>query len=190
MTGSCPTQIPARDPTFSSPAPPIFSTRWPLRCPEALAGAIVALALSVFAAPAAAQRANVQPLVRVDALVAREAAMHGAAGVSFPVARYVRIDVAVGGGIAEQPGGGTSGEARADLVGRFVLDPGFSRRWGLYGGAGIGVLAADGRTRELLLVALGAEGPRWGAVVPFAELGLGGGIRVGAGVRRALRGRR
>ncbi|HSJ65663.1 MAG TPA: hypothetical protein VK922_17355 [Gemmatimonadaceae bacterium] len=106
------------------------------------------------------------------------------------VARYARVDVTAGGGLTERPGGGTRGEWRADLLGRFVLDPEFTRRWTMYGGAGVGVLAAGGDARELLLVALGAEGPRWRGGVPFAELGLGGGVRLGVGVRRAHADRR
>jgi len=37
---------------------------------------------------------------------------------------------------------------------------------------------------------LGIEGPSLGSVVPAIEVGLGGGTRVGAVVRRALPGRR
>jgi hypothetical protein len=132
----------------------------------------------------------VQPHLRADALLAREASGHVAGGLSVPVARYVRIDLTAGGGVAERPGGGTRGETRAELLGRFVLDPEFTRRWAMYGAAGVSVIAAAGDTRELLLVALGVEGPRWGGAVPFAELGLGGGVRLGIGVRRARLGRR
>jgi len=128
--------------------------------------------------------------VRADALLAREAAGHVAAGLSFRAARYVRVDATFGGGIVENPAGGTDGEVRGDIVARFVLDPEFTRRVSAYGGGGVTVRAARGDTRELLLVALGVEGPRWGGVVPFAEVGFGGGVRLGAGMRRALRGRR
>lgn len=100
------------------------------------------------------------------------------------------MDLTAGGGIGERPDGGTRGEGRGDAVVRFVLDPEFTQRWGAYGGAGVSIRAADGDTRELLLMALGVEGPRWGGVVPFAELGLGGGVRLGFGLRRALRARR
>lgn len=133
-----------------------------------------------------------QPYLRADAVLARETAGHLAAGVSLPVARYVRMDLAAGAGMRERPDGGTRAEFRGDLVGRFVLDPEFTRRWAMYGAAGVSVFVADGDgpARELLLVALGVEGPRWGGVVPFAELGVGGGIRIGVGARRARSGRR
>ena len=133
---------------------------------------------------------SVQPHLRADALVSRQAAGHLSAGLSFGVTRYVRIDATAGGGVGEDPDGGTRGEGRGDAVVRFVLDPEFSRRWGAYGGAGVSVRVAGGDTRELLLIALGVDGPRWGGVVPFAELGLGGGVRLGVGVRRALDRRR
>lgn len=126
----------------------------------------------------------------MDALLADESAGHIAAGLTFRVSRYVRLDVTAGGGIGERPGGGTRGEGRGDAVVRFVLDPEFTQRWSAYGGAGVSVRAAGGDTRELLLVVLGAEGARWHGVVPFTEVGLGGGVRVGFGVRRALRARR
>ena len=152
----------------------------------------LALAFASLAAPLAAQEQGLalQPHLRADAILAREAAGHLAAGLSLPVARYVRVDLTVGGGIGERPAGGTRGAGRADLLGRFVLDPEFTREWAMYGAAGVGVIAAGGTTRELLLVALGAEGPRWGGAVPFAEVGLGGGIRLGVGVRRARAGQR
>ena len=150
------------------------------------------MALACLTAPVGAQEQGLglQPHLRADAVLAREAAGHLAAGVSVPVARYVRVDLTLGGGIGERPAGGTRAEGRGDLLGRFVLDPEFSREWAMYGAAGVSVIAAGGTTRELLLVALGAEGPRWGGAVPFAEIGLGGGIRLGFGVRRARAGRR
>jgi hypothetical protein len=143
-------------------------------------------------APSDAQRSSsgLQPHIRADALLADESAAHLAAGLSFRLSRYVRLDLTAGGGVGERPAGDTRGEGRGDALVRFVLDPEFTQQWGAYGGAGVSVRAAGGDTRELLLVALGVEGPRWGGVVPFAELGLGGGVRVGFGLRRALLTRR
>lgn len=140
--------------------------------------------------PAQGASGALQPHLRADALIARETAAHLAAGVSVRGSRYLRLDLTVGAGVGERPEGGRRSEGRGDLMARFVLDPEFSRRWSLYGGGGVSVRLTDDATRELLLVALGVEGPRWGGAVPFAELGLAGGVRVGAGVRRALAGRR
>lgn len=153
---------------------------------------LVLTVLTVLAAPSDAQRpsSGVQPHIRADALLADESAGHVAAGLTFRLSRYVRLDLTAGGGLLEDPDGGTRGEGRGDALVRFVLDPEFTQRWSAYGGAGVSVRAAGGDARELLLVALGVEGPRWGGVVPFAELGLGGGVRVGFGLRRALRARR
>jgi hypothetical protein len=150
--------------------------------------------LSAFALTSSAQNGNgvLQPHLRADALIAREGAIHLAAGVSVRGSRYLRVDLTVGAGTGSRPGGGggQQGEGRGDLVARFVLDPEFSRRWSMYGGGGVSVRVFGGESRELLLVALGVEGPRWGGVVPFAEVGLAGGARIGAGIRRALAGRR
>lgn len=151
---------------------------------------LFAFAASSRAAAAQDGGANIQPHVRADALLAREAAGHLAAGLSVRAARYLRVDATVGGGVIEDPAGGSDGEVRGDVVARFVLDPDFARRVSAYGGGGVSVRGARGDTRELLLVALGVEGPRWGGVVPFAEVGFGGGVRLGFGMRRALRGRR
>lgn len=150
------------------------------------------LALVACAAPGHAQRASasLQPHVRADALLSSEASGQLAGGLTFRLSRYVRLDLTAGGGIGERPDGGTGAEGRGDVIVRFLLDPEFTRRWSGYGGGGVSVRAADGGTRELLLLALGLEGPRWGGAVPFMELGLGGGVRVGFGVRRALEGRR
>jgi hypothetical protein len=148
--------------------------------------------LSVVALTSSAQNASgvLQPHLRVDGLIAREAAVHLGAGVSVRGSRYLRVDLTAGAGTGERPGGGQRGEGRGDLMARFVLDPEFSRRWALYGGGGVSVRLAGGESRELLLVTLGVEGPRWGGAVPFAELGVAGGVRIGGGVRRALAGRR
>ena len=150
--------------------------------------------LSAFALTSSAQNGIglLQPHLRADALIAREGAVHLGAGVSVRGSRYLRVDLTVGAGAGSRPGGGggQQGEGRGDLVARFVLDPEFSRRWSMYGGGGVSVRVGGGESRELLLVALGVEGPRWGGVVPFAELGLAGGARIGAGIRRALPGRR
>ena len=152
------------------------------------------LSLVVAAIPGHAQGTFLQPHVRADALLSSDPfprrSGHLAAGVTVGVSRYARVDLAAGAGVGEWPGGERRGEGRGDLVVRFVLDPEFMRRWSGYGGAGVSVRSAGGETRELLLVALGIEGPRWGGTVPFVELGLGGGVRLGAGVRRALRQRR
>lgn len=78
--------------------------------------------------------------------------------------------------------------ARADLVGRFLLVPDFTTRWSPYLGGGLG-LRYDrlANWRGTLIAVLGAEGPNWSGVVPFVEVGVGGGVRLGFGVRATRR---
>lgn len=125
-----------------------------------------------------------QPVVRLDALIAEEAALHAGLGLAVAAARAVRVEVTGAIGRGESPTGGSRTEGRVDGVVRFTLGPGATRRWAPYGGAGAGVRIAEGATRELLLLVVGAEGPPLGRALPFVELGLGGGVRIGAGLRR------
>jgi hypothetical protein len=156
----------------------------------------IALVAVVICVPGAAGAQNttqaIQPEVRVDAIFARSTGIEGALGVSIPAGIYVRTGLVAG------LGGGTQGiEGRTDLVARFSMDPFRQSRWAPYAGAGLSgrYRSADaGGSRAYLLVFLGIEGPlRNGATsgwVPALELGLGGGTRVGVGMRTAIAGRR
>lgn len=126
----------------------------------------------------------------MDVIAARVTALHGALGVSAPIGRTLRLEVAAGAGPAFAEGS-TGSSLRADAIVRFLLDPDGVSRWGLYAGAGLSGRhepAAGGRL--LGAIVAGVEGRVRGAVVPFVEIGLGGGTRIGAGVRRAMRSRR
>ena len=70
--------------------------------------------------------------------------------------------------------------ARAELVGRFLLDPLAEHRWGPYVAGGLGVAS-----KPYVLVVLGVEGPRWGRVTPAFEAGVGAGVRLGFALRRS-----
>ena len=69
---------------------------------------------------------------------------------------------------------------RAEIVGRFLLDPLYEHRWGPYVAGGLGVAA-----HPYVLVLLGLEGPRLGRVTPALEAGLGDGVRLGFALRRS-----
>ncbi len=121
---------------------------------------------------------------RVDALAARITAIQAGVELSARTAEYVRLGLVGGlGGSWSDSTGGLS--ARLELAGRFMLDPEFTVRWSPYATGGIGVrydrIAA---WRGVLVVGVGIEGPDWNGVVPFLEVGYGGGGRVGVGLRR------
>jgi hypothetical protein len=120
---------------------------------------------------------------RVDALIQTRTAAEAGVGVFVPVGIYVRTGLIAGAGVIGRPAGAAG---RIEAVGRYLLDPLAEHRWGPYLAGGVGVRAdARARGRPYLLAMLGLEGPRWGAVVPAIEAGLGSGVRVGFALRRA-----
>jgi hypothetical protein len=127
----------------------------------------------------------IQPAGRVDVFVSSITAIQGGIELSAPAGRYMRV-AAVGGlgGSWDDHASGLS--ARAELTGRFMLDPDFRARWAPYAAGGLGARydrVAQG-WRATLVIALGVEGPDWNGVVPFLELGYGGGARFGMGLRK------
>jgi len=102
----------------------------------------------------------------------------------------VRLTALVAAGVARRtdgsPGDDLVGSARAELVGRFLLDPSGQRRRGVYAGGGLGVRRdGAGPWRDLLLLVVGIEGRARRGLVTAADLGVGGGVRVGVALRRA-----
>ena len=113
----------------------------------------------------------------LDALIASRTATELGAGIFVPVGTYVRAGLVGGVGPITNPVRLTG---RAELIGRFLLDPFFEHRWGPYVAGGLGVAE-----HPYLLVLLGLEGPRWGPVTPALEAGVGHGVRVGFALRRS-----
>lgn len=157
-------------------------------------GVTLVLALSVGAllsATARCARAQadrgplIQPAGRVDVFASGITAVQGAVELSARAGRYMRI--AAVGGVGGSWNDGSSGlSARTELTGRFMLDPEFRVRWAPYASGGLGARydrIADG-WRATLVIALGLEGPDWNGVVPFLEIGYGGGARFGFGLRK------
>ena len=95
----------------------------------------------------------------------------------MPLGTYVRSGLIGGVGPITNPLRFT---ARAELVGRFLLDPLYEHRWGPYVAGGLGVAS-----HPYLLVVLGLEGPKWGGITPALEAGVGDGLRVGIALRRS-----
>lgn len=134
--------------------------------------------------------ARLQGEIRSDAFVARDLTLHLGAGVNTRVASSVRLSLVAGAGrVFEDEKSRFS--ARAEVTGRFLLDPDMRARWGVYAGGGVGVRHERSDSPHLVLIlALGAEGSRFGSLVPFVESGYGGGLRLSAGFRQARTGQR
>jgi hypothetical protein len=105
--------------------------------------------------------------------------------VQIPAGTYVRVGILAGAGATIEDEGTSRAAGRVDVLARFLIDPFRQARWGLSAGAGVSLRADPGdRVRPRLLLALDLEGRRSrGGVSPSIQLGLGGGVRGGLGVR-------
>jgi hypothetical protein len=151
-------------------------------------GALLAAIVLFAVAPASAraqQRVPVAPELRLDVIGARPTSVQGAVGVEIPAGTYMRIGVLGGAGVTI--GGDESSRAagRVDVLARFLLDPFRQTRWGFSAGAGVSVRADPGeKVRPRLLAAIDLEGRRTSAgLSPSVQIGLGGGVRGGVGLR-------
>jgi hypothetical protein len=126
---------------------------------------------------------------RLDFIAGRSTAAQMGAALSLG-SGYGRLFFAAGLGAAWKDGA-RHVSSRVDIGGRFLLDPLQESRWGLYGTGGLSVLN-DGhrRWRGLLVAGVGLEFPSRGRGVWAAEVGLGGGLRLGIALRQSRRGRR
>jgi hypothetical protein len=157
-----------------------------------LAGCCVGFCAISALARAQIPQQQLQTEWRVDGIFARTSGVEAGFGVSIPSGIYVRTGVVAGVGVGRH-----GAEGRTDLLSRFSLDPFRQSRWALYGAGGISGryrTKEDGGSRAYLLVVVGLEGPlpfgRTGGWVPIIEAGLGGGARIGVGVRRGINARR
>ena len=125
------------------------------------------------------------PEVRMDAIAAaHRTSLQSGGGVQIPAGYYVRIGV-VGAAGTDVLAGGREASGRMDVVGRFLLDPFRQTAWGLSVGAGLSLRARSGdHVRPYLVTIVDIEGPRGnGGMAPSLQLGVGGGVRVGAALR-------
>ena len=144
-------------------------------------GAIVAIALLLPAAVVAQTPARSSAFeLRMDGILARRATMtHIGLGVTRPMSRNVQLQLVVGAGATVREDNDPRASGRADLLARFAPPPAGASAWGAYASAGVGALVereVEGRAVLVLLL-----GVRKGDV--FFEAGLGGGVRLGIGVR-------
>jgi hypothetical protein len=145
------------------------------------------------ARPAAAQGASaaprVQPELRVDALLARASALHVGVGARMRAGPLLRVSAVAAAGLAragDAAGGREAvGSLRGELVARYLFDPNGEHRRGVYAGGGLGVRRdGSGPWSELLVVVAGVEGQARRGLVTAAEVGVGGGVRIGVVFRR------
>lgn len=148
---------------------------------------LVCLGATMPRGAAAQLESRIQTGARLDVLSSTVTAVQ--AGVELSMAASSNVRVALTTAVGASWSNGRAGlSARADLVGRFLLDPDFSMRWAPYAGGGLG-LRYDriGDWRGTIIAVLGVEGPNWSGVVPFVEGGFGGGVRLGVGFRATRR---
>lgn len=139
----------------------------------------------------------IAPELRADVIVGHQPAAQVGGGVQIPIGSYVRVGIigAAGRRIddATSRAPATSRlDGRADVLVRFLLDPFRQTAYGLSLGGGMSVRVEPGdRARPVLLVALDVEGRRSArGLVPAAQVGLGGGMRLGVVLRRGAAGGR
>jgi hypothetical protein len=144
-------------------------------------------ALFLLAAPSlVAQGSRVAPEARLDAIIARRTAVQPAVGADIALSREIRLELAAGLGVSAGKGGSAGVSARTDVIMRFLIDPNHAMHWSPYLGGGVGARYDRGPDwRGVAILVAGASGPRHGNWAPFVEAGLGGGVRLGIGLRRA-----
>jgi hypothetical protein len=145
---------------------------------------VIALMLVVVRAGEAQKRSALE--ARVDGIVAsRVTTLHLGIGGTRVLARNLEVQVVIGGGTAFRDGSSDRAAAgRADLLARFAPLPANGQRWSAYVAGGISTLVERGTSgRAVLALLVGMEGGRARETRSFVELGVGGGLRVGAGVR-------
>lgn len=124
-----------------------------------------------------------RPELRADWFGGRASALHAGAGVSARAGNYLRIGLNAGGGAALSDS--SRNVAHADVTARFMLDPFRMQRVGVSLGGGVGARYEHDRVRAFALVFVDAEAGQERRWTPFIRAGVGGGVRVTAGVRRA-----
>lgn len=123
-----------------------------------------------------------QAEVRVDAIWTDTPAWFGGFGFTWSAGNYARVSAI---GASAWGLGQTERTLRGDLLARVTLDPFRRRRVGFSVGGGVSVMH-----RPWLVAVIDLEGPRWRAVTPALQLGVGGGYRAGLVLRTARENRR
>jgi hypothetical protein len=126
------------------------------------------------------------PELRLDATSARIPRLDLSGGAVVPIGIYVRLALTAGAGVTKQDGL-YQAAARGDAIARFELDPLKQHTHGAYLGAGVSLLGRNGpHVRAYLALVAALELKQRAGWVPSIEAGLGGGARIGLGLRRAM----
>ncbi|HEY7408890.1 MAG TPA: hypothetical protein VH638_11545 [Gemmatimonadaceae bacterium] len=142
------------------------------------------VALAILAPRAATAQVATRSLAieaRADGIVARRAtATHIGMGVARQASRNLEMALVLAGGVTTRDElDDPRASGRADVLARFAPAPASATAWSAYASAGVGGLFERGATGKAVLVLLaGVRGRR-----AFVEVGLGGGVRLGAGLR-------
>ena len=127
---------------------------------------------------------TLQPELRGSLAVAERASASIAAGSNVPAGYYVRVGSVVA--VAREFGADHATVWRAELTGRFLVDPFAEWRWGPYAGGGVAADWRAGRAgRAALLLIAGTDLPSRAAWRPAVELSVGGGARLALVLKRA-----
>jgi hypothetical protein len=148
--------------------------------------ATVGALLLIVVSSARAQASHAELEARLDAIIANRSALQAALGADIPISPAIHLELAAGIGPSFANGAGADISARGDAIVHFLLDPRHAMRWSPYAGGGIGARYDRGPDwRAVAIIVAGVNAPRWKHAIPFIEVGLGGGFRLGAGLRRA-----
>ena len=124
---------------------------------------------------------------RLDAILSHRSVLQAALGADIPISPAMHLEIAAGVGpsFANVSASGGNLSARGDAIAHFLIDPQHRMRWSPYAGGGIGARYTRPNWRAVAIVVAGVNAPKWKHAIPFIEAGFGGGVRIGAGLRRA-----
>ncbi len=140
--------------------------------------ALAPLVLLAAASPCLAQRRSE---LQVWALAAASKPAFYGAGLGLGFRDEGRTRIAVAGALGSFEDGSLGGRADATL--QFLLNPQKRAGAAIYGGGGLSLAAGRGQATPYLLLVLGVEHAPGGPGGAFAEIGVGGGVRVAVGYR-------
>jgi hypothetical protein len=150
----------------------------PAQSARAITACLVAL---LSAAPALAQW---QPEARAELASAHGTRVELGAGLTWSAGTYLRAGLTATRDVWQSVDSVTAA-TRAEFAVRFTMDPIAQQRWGFSAGGGVGY-----RERLYFMAIAELEGPRQAGLRPAFQVALGGGVRLGLVLRRAVQGRR